>query len=245
MFLKCSIDTLSNKILLLNNMFGYSKKDIIKIGKYFPQIYWYAIDNIEKRIVNLVLLGYTREEVIKITRAFPKIYSLGIDNIKDTIDGMINLGYSNDEVLVMTKRFPSLYSFSIDTIKLKMDELMSLGYDIDDVKKMTVDFSGLYGFSIESLREKKEFYDLIGIGDIFRVSPKMLMQSISVSYARYMFYKDNGIDINMSNYNMLFVGQKQFENKYKITKEELINLYSYDSYVDKDKKKVVGGIYGK
>ena len=54
------------------------------------------------------------------------------------------------------------------------------------------------------------------------------MQSTKLSYARYMFYKEKGITITEENYRKLFVGQKQFEKSYGMTKEELIKKYPYN-----------------
>ena len=57
------------------------------------------------------------------------------------------------------------------------------------------------------------------------------MQSVELSYARYMFYKDRGIDINMNNYLILFMGQRNFYKKYGIEKNEILELYSYKNDV--------------
>ena len=65
---------------------------------------------------------------------------------------------------------------------------------------ITKKFPQIYSSNINDIREKKEFYDEIGLSDIFIVKPKYLMQSIELSYARYMFYKEMGIEINKDNY---------------------------------------------
>ena len=57
------------------------------------------------------------------------------------------------------------------------------------------------------------------------------MKRETLSYARYMFFKERGININMSNYNKLFVRQKQFEKQYGIKKSELLDRYKYTEYV--------------
>lgn len=58
------------------------------------------------------------------------------------------------------------------------------------------------------------------------------MQSTALSYARYEFYKEKGIDINMDNYKKLFVGQKIFENQYGINKQELLEKYNYNNFLE-------------
>ena len=60
------------------------------------------------------------------------------------------------------------------------------------------------------------------------------MQSVNLSYARYMFFEEKQIKVSMDNYIILFVGNRQFENQYGITKEELIEKYDYEKYMEKE-----------
>ena len=85
---------------------------------------------------------------------------------------------------------------------------------------------------------KKEFYDEIGLSEIFLVSTVDLMQGIELSYARYMYCKNMGINIDMSNYRVLFISKKQFEKKFGKNCDELLELYNYQEYlVNKNSKK--------
>ena len=63
------------------------------------------------------------------------------------------------------------------------------------------------------------------------------MMSIELVYARYMFYKDMGINIDMNNYSKLYHSNKQFYDRFGITKEELINKYPYEKGV-KDERRI-------
>lgn len=102
---------------------------------------------------------------------------------------------------------------------------------------MTKDLPSLLGLSIDKIREKKEFFDWIGISQVMIINTKYMIQSVSVSYSRYLFYKSIGINIDMSNYNLLFVNQRDFISKYKISNEELVKIYDYDK--DKNKFKSI------
>ena len=77
------------------------------------------------------------------------------------------------------------------------------------------------------MKQKIEFYDSIGLHSIAVIEPRFLMQSTKLSYARYMFFKERGIDIDETNFRKLFQGQKQFEKQYGLTKEELLERYPY------------------
>jgi len=62
-----------------------------------------------------------------------------------------------------------------------------------------------------------------------------MMQSVNLSFARYMFYKNKDINIDMSNYRLLFINQKEFIKKYGINNKELLDLYNYLEYKDRNK----------
>lgn len=116
-------------------------------------------------------------------------------------------------------------------IKENMGFLKSIGYSQEEVIKMTKSLPAIYSHSIENMKQKIEFYDSIGLHKLPVISPKDLMQSTALSYARYMFYKDKGIQIDETNLRKLFIRQKQFETQYGITKQELLEKYDYTEYV--------------
>ena len=102
-----------------------------------------------------------------------------------------------------------------------------MGYTHEEVLYMTKKLPSFYSMNIDTIKKKKEFYDSIGMKDLFIKNPKYAMQSISLSSARYEFYKERGIDIENNNYIRLFVGQKEFIRKYGFTNVELIGKYRY------------------
>ena len=86
------------------------------------------------------------------------------------------------------------------------------------------------GLSIENIKQKVEFYNYIGLCSLAVVDPKKLMQSTKLSYARYMFFKEKGIVIDETSYRKLFMGQKQFEKQYGLTKNEILQKYPYEEW---------------
>ena len=109
---------------------------------------------------------------------------------------------------------------------------MSLGYTKEEVIKTTRIFPAIYSYSIENIKQKTEFYDSIDMHELAIIDPKQLMQSTALSYARYMFYKERGIDININNYKILFISKKDFEKKHKIINQELLKMYDYNKYLE-------------
>ena len=232
-----SIENMKQKIEALKEL-GYNQEEIIKMTKVLPAIYSLSIENMKQKIEYLKELGYSQEDIIKMTKTLPSIYSHSIENIKQKIENLKELGYSQEDVIKMTKVFPSIYSLSIENMKQKIEDLKKLGYSQEDVIKMTKVSPSIYGLSIENIKQKVEFYDSIKLHSLAIIAPKALMQSTALSYARYMFYKEKGINIDETNYKKLFMDQKKFEKQYGEGKKELLERYNYRDYLESlDKRK--------
>ena len=186
-----------------------------------------------------IKLGYTEEdyEIIRNNYAVNQIKDETlIKKLKDNFAFLLKMGYTKEEVIKMTKSSPQIYSYSIENMKQKIEDIISLGYTKEEVIKMTKILPSIYGLSIENMKQKIDFYDSIDMHELAVINPKQLMQSVNLSYARYSFYKDRGIDIDMNNYGKLFVGQKNFEKTYGITKKELLEKYDYNKYKEEKEK---------
>ena len=229
-------------IILLCNL-GYTKEESKEILNTYP-LNTCKPETLKKKIeeINMYMekLGYSRAEVIKMTKSLPAIYGLSIDNIKQKIEDMEKLGYSKEEVIKMTKILPSIYGYSIDNIKQKIEDIEKLGYSKAEVIRMTKSLPAIYGYSIDNIKQKIDFYDSIGLHELAINDTKQLMQSVSLSYARYMFYKEKNIEITDKSYNKLFINQKQFQKAYGITKEELLEKYDYQAYIQQKKTQDLG-----
>ena len=77
----------------------------------------------------------------------------------------------------------------------------------------------------------------MNIGDIIINDSNHLRQSFELSFARYWFYHRMGIQIDRGNANLLFMRQDDFVNKFGKTNQQLIVLYNYDEYLEKQKVK--------
>jgi len=222
--------------------FGYSDKDIQYIRssyalKYFKQETLFSnIRSINDYFKNL---GFCNDDIKKMIKSLPSIYGLSIENIKLKIKNLIDLGYSKDEVIKMTKIQPTLYNLNIENIKLKINDIMSLGYSKDEVIKMTKSLPALFSLGIENIKKKIEFYKLIQIDRILINNSKYLMQSIELSYARYMFYLSKNIIINEENYLKLFINQKQFKKMYNIDNTSLLSMYDYNKLSQQESKLII------
>lgn len=151
----------------------------------------------------------------------------------------IKLGYTEEDYEIIRNNY-AVNQIKDETLIKKLKDnfafLLKIGYTKEEVIKMTKILPSIYGLSIENMKQKIEFYDSIDMHELAVINPKQLMQSVNLSYARYSFYKDRGIDIDMNNYRKLFVGQKDFEKAYRITKKELLEKYDYNKYKEEKEK---------
>ena len=220
---------------------GYTNYDIEKILTTYPICNLKEetlLKNIKKNYEYFIVIGYTQEEVLKMTKSFPVIYGLSIENIKQKIEDLESLGYSHEEVLKMTKIHSIIYGLSIENIKQKIEDLESLGYGHEEVLKMTKSLPSIYNFSIENIKNKIEYLKEIGLEDIIINDSKQLMQSVDLTYARYELLKEKGIDITIENYIKLFINNKRFEKQYGITKQEILEKYNYNEYINRNRKEI-------
>ena len=157
--------------------------------------------------------------------------------MKLKINELISLGFTEMEVRKMTIILPTLFGYSIDKIQTKINDMVNLGYKRDDVLCMIKTLPALIGSSIDSIKLKLDFYDSIGIKDLLITCPKKMIQSVELSYARYMYFKFSGKEIDESNSSLLFLDQKQFVRRFGLNSKELTDKYKYeDSEYVKTKK---------
>ena len=156
---------------------------------------------------------------------------------------LCNFGYTKEESKEILNTYP-LNTCKPETLKKKIEEINmymeKLGYSKEEVIKMTKSLPAIYGYSIDNIKQKIDFYDSIGLHELAINDTKKLMQSVSLSYARYMFYKEKNIEITDKSYNKLFINQKQFQKAYGITKEELLEKYDYQAYIQQKKTQDLG-----
>ena len=144
------------------------------------------------------------------------------EDIKDILDSRL----SNFKDETLSKKIIENYNF-----------LISLGYSKEEVIKMTKTLPTIYGLSIENIRQKVDYYDSIGLKQIVVEDTRQLIQSTALSYARYEYYtKEHGMDIDMSNYLLLFMGNKQFEKRFNITKKQLLGKYNYQRDMEENNR---------
>ena len=210
---------------------GYTKEEVLKMTKKSPSLYCYNNKNIKKKIDDMIELGYTKEDAIKMSKKCSSLYTFNIESMKIKIEDMISLGYTKEDVIEMTKNQPNLYSLSIEYIKQRIKDIISLGYERKDAIEITKKLPSLFGLSMENIKEKINFYKRINLENIVLEDTKQLMQSATLSYARYRYLTIKGIKITKDNYGRLFYSQQNFKEIYNIDNETLKGLYPFEEYI--------------
>lgn len=234
-----SADALSNNFEQITNFFqskGFTNYDIIKMTIKFPSLFTLTVENIKGKYDDMKSFGFSEEQLIAIIKLFPKLFSYSSQSIINKFDQLKKFRYSQNAIMLMIRIHPALISYDIENIKQKLEAIESLGYKKEEVTKMTTEFPQLFSLSIENIGEKTKFYDSIGMHSLAVIKPKYNMQSVKLSYARYMFLKRRGKVIDMTNYSVLFVNNKQFERMYGITSQELLDMYNYEELLKEERK---------
>ena len=204
---------------------GYKKEQLDKILKVINS---YSPKAIKDKIDAMRTLGYSTENIVVMSSRFPHVFCYSVDNMQSKLIDMYNLGYKYSELLKMTLSLPAIYSYDINRIETTIKNMIGLGYSYEEVLRMTSRYPAIYSCSYDNMKEKIEFYDSIDMHALAIVDPKQLMQGVDLTYARYKFYTEQALrEINMDNYKMLFISDKNFERLYGLTKKDLLEMYKY------------------
>ena len=210
---------------------GYTKEEVIIMTKKTPTLYSLKAEKIKQKIKDMIELGYTKGEVLKMSKKCSSLYTFSIESMKIRIGDMISLGYTKEDVIEMTKNQPNLYSLSIEYIKQRIKDIISLGYTKEDAIEMTKALPSLFGLSMKNIKQKINFYKSVNLENIILEDTKQLMQSATLSYARYRYLTIKGIKITKDNYVKLFYSQRSFKEIFGADNETLKRLYPFEEYI--------------
>ena len=214
-----------------------SYKEALKIIKKFPQILSSDISYISKRVDDIVSLGFSKSKALKSIKKLPSILNLSKDKISKRIDDICLLGFKKEEVIEMCYVYPQLLSLLMSKITDRFNNLLTYGFKIEDVINIVLEFPVILGSTIENTNDKLNLYRKFGILNVIVNVPKRLIQSSSLSFARYYYLNSIGIEINEENAFLLFINESNFKKRFKISKKDLLEQFNYEGYLDKEKEK--------
>lgn len=223
-------ELLLSKIKSINSFlleYGLTKDQVLQVTSNYINIYSFKVEYLKDKLNYFLNLGYSKKEIIKIVKSLKQFFSYKNSSINTKINDLIALGFKEQDVKNIILLFPAILCLNIETIKEKMCIIESYGYTHEEVILMIIKLPAILGYSLENIKEKIEFYNSIGLHKIPFVDPKQLMQSVKLSYARFIFFKSRGVTISSSNYKILFYDQKYFKSHYGITNKQLLEGSEY------------------
>ncbi len=212
----------------------------VQMIKRCPTILNYSKESLKAKIEDLISLEFSKEEVLKMTSKAPSLFGQTIDTLKEKKKGIIDIGFSEEQVRKILVESPTTFGCTTQTVIDKIDGIVNLGYTKEEVMNVVTIYPTILTKSTGKIKDLVEFYDSIGMHELLLKEPKQFMQSVEVSYARYMFFKERGITINMDHYRNLFRSHVEFEERYGISKVDLLKKYNYAEYKEKKKKEKEG-----
>ena len=228
----------------LENNFKYFKdlgledEKIVKLIKLAPSILILSTKTIESNLNNLINLGYTKENVIKMIKITPNLIVITENDLINRIYQLKQIGYKEEDIIKIGRHAPYIYTDQLNHIKEKIANLISLGYTKNEVIKMTTQLSSIFFYSLDNIQNKIEFLDYIGAHDLPLKDPNVLIQSEKISYARYEYLKNKGIDYEVGNFRKIFMSEAQFQKQYGITREQLLERYDISEFYKVKQKSI-------
>jgi hypothetical protein len=213
---------------------GYENEIIVKIFLRTLNIFRTSIYKLEKLYDDMLEYGFSRKDICHMGKIYPTFWSHSFNKIKSLLDTFVSIGFSKEKAISILSKSPSLIGYGASTIIDKFNQLIDLGFEKDKLINIVSEYPTLINSDINRTKNIVEFFDSIGLFDCLLAAPKgFFIQGIEVSYARYCFYIENNIEINMKNYRKLFLNQKQFKKAYNISNLELMQKYNYKNLIEK------------
>ncbi len=197
-------------------------------------------NTVKKKFNYFETIGYSKKQAIKVLQNMPTLFNLTSKRINSSFDNMQKYGFDRDTFKEMTVSHASLLNLTNKLMNSKLQALEKLGFSKEDVINITQAAPTLITSSIEMTRDKIEYLRSIGLGSIITKSPTNLITSTATIYARYEYFKSRKppIQIDDEHYANLFITWKNFEKKYGINKEDLLQQFNYDEFKQKQKTEV-------
>ena len=197
----------------------------------FPNLFNYSIETINEKHDILKSLGFSNAEVLKIFKGNSVVYAYTMENIIDKFNSLVDFGYNVNDIRKIMCGFPQIFDISINNIKLKILGLLEFGLTKEQIIYLTVSLPTIYGVTIENIKQKLVYLESIGLIDVIFKSPKNLMQSAELTFARYEFLKSRGIEVTYDNFRLLFINQNRFKSKFGVSNKVLLEVYDYGMYL--------------
>ncbi len=192
-------------------------------------------EDITGAIIKLKELGYKDTVINKMSVLFPQIYSLSEEHITEIIKYLTQNNYTQEEIFTITTSFPTIFSKynkkkdkkakKITRIEDTKSLFLELGFTEEMFKYIFIKCPSIISYDKNNLKNKILFFLENNEMDFVLENPNHLKQSSITSYARKFFLEAKGITISSNNFKMIFIADRDFKRKFKVSKDEVIKQY--------------------
>lgn len=222
-----SFSNIENKFKLFQEL-GYNDNQMVKLFSADASNITVSRQHIITKFNNLTKIGYSEKEVIKMSLKLPTIFGLDIENnIKAKQRELIDLGFTEEQMIKMTINHPDIFSYSKSRLSKQMEDFGNLGFERETVIAFFADIPPLFGLTFKNIENKINYLKEIDALEAIMEKKGNLIQGVDLTYARNEYFKAKRIEFESDHqrYLNLFLSAKTFEEKYNITKEELLKEY--------------------
>ncbi len=211
-----------NSIKFIQNTFKLSNQEIKHVIINAPALLGYDVKEIDnKKSFYKDLLNLSAFDFIKMITKYPNILCFKKENILEKIESLKNsFKVDNKEITKLIKNSYLVLTLDKNSVLKKKALLNKLGVDDEFIKLNFIIFSA----PLEKLENKFKLFAIVNRGFDF-VKSNWFVQSFDLDWAKYQFLKKNYPEF--LNYKILIKQNGRFENKFKISKEELLKLYPF------------------
>ncbi len=216
-----SLERIRNKVAFFTSL-GLTKSDIHHIVLKLPQVLSLSEETIAEKIAFFEGYGISKKDAISICRRFPQFMSISKTNICDKIAWCQNLGITSADAAIMFTRTPSILGTSLAHFDEIVKAFKKRNYSDADIAAIVLEYPGILGFKLTTLDNKLDFIEENGLKTFTISRPTSLMQSVELTKARLIFLENSDEYRKKFKMSYLFLGNYWFEQKYHVSKEQLI-----------------------
>lgn len=209
-----NINTIYKKQKELKSL-GLNKAEIIRVTTYLPNIYNEDIQEIQSKLDFMTKNEYSLQDIITIIKKVPIILKKqNLEGIESAINNLILLGFSQNDIHYITTTNPYILLYSKDIINENFKVFNKYNYYNSEIIRMIIKTPILLTYNTKELKRRLDYYKDNNCLEIIKNNSNYLLISMDITSKRKKY-----ID---SNLNDLFISDFEFNKKYKITKEELL-----------------------
>ncbi len=199
--------------------YGFTEKEALYLVEKFPPLLGCTAERTNSLLENLETYGFTRTEVQSLVKKLPPLLGCTAERTNGLLVNLETYGFTRTEVRSLVKKLPSLLGYTAERTNGLLVNLETYGFTRTEVRSLVKKLPSLLGYTAE--RTNRGLRVLSGVNLDPLNNYRLLIYSPELLAARCKFLaslsqRPTVRELNLSN--------KAFENKFGISKKELLKL---------------------